>query len=254
MFSGIKWVELTCVASGEKDLKLVKTKRYIGTFKINVKNILNVYFGSYNSTRCKAPLAVKTASFAEITARLACLCVYEGRALLPAHWRKVNSRGKYVVTSPHKTTADEVRAARVFVWSLRSARSPAHFPLSLPLFPLAQVLISQPQDQRRSLAISQREPLIPHRSTRDTAAPWTPYEAPQSSPARREGKRASREKKSFKGGDVCIFFHWRGQNQARAFSCRGTWNNEARAGFNKARFPSFQLWREADESATESDR
>lgn len=110
------------------------------------------------------------------------------------------------VTSQDDCRCNEVRAARVFVWSLRSARSPAHFPLSLPLFPLAQVLISQPQDQRRSLAISQREPLIPHRSTRDTAAPWTPYEAPQSSPARREGKRASREKKSFKGGDVCIFF------------------------------------------------
>ncbi len=223
MFSGIKWVELTCVASGEKDLKLVKTKRYIGTFKINVKNILNVYFGSYNSTRCKAPLTLKTASFAEITARLACLCVYEGRALLPAHWRKVNSRGKYVVTSPHKTTADEVRAARVFVWSLRSARSPAHFPLSLPLFPLAQVLISQPQDQRRSLAISQREPLIPHRSTRDTAAPWTPYEAPQSSPARREGKRASREKRALRGAMCVYFFTGAGRIKLELFLCRGTW-------------------------------
>lgn len=58
--------------------------------------------------------------------------------------------------------------------------SPAQF-LSRFLFPLAKVLISQPRDQRRSLAISQREPLIPHRSTRDTAAPRTPREAPQSS-------------------------------------------------------------------------
>ncbi|TNN89224.1 hypothetical protein EYF80_000512 [Liparis tanakae] len=37
--------------------------------------------------------------------------------------------------------------------------------------PAKHVLISQPRDQRRSLAISQREPLIPHRSARDTAAP-----------------------------------------------------------------------------------
>ncbi|CAB1422800.1 unnamed protein product, partial [Pleuronectes platessa] len=45
-----------------------------------------------------------------------------------------------------------------------------------------------PRDQRRSLAISQREPLIPHRSARDTAAPRTPREAPQSS-SRASGER-----------------------------------------------------------------
>lgn len=51
-----------------------------------------------------------------------------------------------------------------------SARQRSVFP-PLFLFPLAQVLISQPRDQKRSLAISQREPLIPHRSTQETTAP-----------------------------------------------------------------------------------
>lgn len=70
----------------------------------------------------------------------------------------------------------------------------------------------------------------------------------------REREREQGEKKSFKGGDVCIFFTGAGRTELELFLCRGTWNNEARAGFNKARFPSFQLWREADEPATESNR
>ena len=83
--------------------------------------------------------------------------------------------------------------------------SPARF-LFLFLFPLAQVLISQPRDQRRSLAISQREPLIPHRSARDTAAPRTPREAPQSS-SRASGEReraGEREHAQEGGGAMCV--------------------------------------------------
>lgn len=104
--------------------------------------------------------------------------------------------------------------------------SPAQF-LFLFLFPLAQVLISQPRDQRRSLAISQREPLIPHRSTRDTAAPWTPREAPQSSSrASRERERERRNKRKRKReveqcvcvcACVCIFLLARAE-ATRAFS------------------------------------
>lgn len=155
-----------------------------------------------------------------------------------------------------------IGSACACAWMCVKVSSPAQF-LFLFLYPLAQVLISQPRDQRRSLAISQREPLIPHRSTRDTAAPWTPREAPQSfsrasGEREKEKRKRERERERAKEGGaacVCVYFSTgSGRSKLELFLCRGTWNNEARAGFNKARFPSFQLWREADEPAAESDR
>lgn len=145
--------------------------------------------------------------------------------------------------------------ARAWVWSLTSFRT-AQVPFGFPsLFPLVQVLISQSRDQRRSLAISQREPLIQHRSARGTAARRTWREPPQSSlaPRKEKPRRGSRARDETEAC-ICVFLSGSGRTKLELFLCRGTWNNEARAGFNKARFPRFQPGREADEPAAENDR
>lgn len=122
--------------------------------------------------------------------------------------------------------------------------SPAQF-LFLFLFPLAQVLISQPRDQRRSLAISQREPLIPHRSTRDTAAPWTPREAPKSS-SRASGERGREKAEEGDGAvsvcaraRVCIFLLARAEPNSSFFFAAGHETMRLEPVLIKRAFPPF---------------
>lgn len=151
---------------------------------------------------------------------------------------------------------NEHRASEV----LRSARSFAHFPVralscSFSLFSSHSLRFwSLSREIKGALWLLVSESHWSHIDPRETQPPREhrtrlPKALPRVGREREQG-----EKKSFKGGDVCIFFTGAGRTELELFLCRGTWNNEARAGFNKARFPSFQLWREADEPATESDR